>query len=134
MTELTTIAGVGPALSDKLCAAGVRSTEALLKVGSTPVGRARLAEQSGIDAARISKFVNHADLMRIKGVGGEDAELLEAAGVDTVPELAARSTTILTARLAQVNMEKKLVWLLPASTRVADWGLQARRLHRVITY
>ncbi len=134
MTKLTTIEGVGPVMADKLRAAGIRSTEALLKAGSTPSGRARIAEATGIDAARISKFVNHADLMRIKGVGGEYAELLEAAGVDTVPELATRSATNLSARLAQVNREKKLVRLLPASTRVAEWGLQARRLQRVITY
>ncbi|MFQ5571072.1 MAG: DUF4332 domain-containing protein, partial [Rhodothermales bacterium] len=90
MAKLSTIEGIGPALEEKLKNAGVGSVEKLLEAGRTPQGRKQLASDSGIDGKRILRFVNHADLMRIKGIGGEYSELLEAAGVDTVLELARR--------------------------------------------
>ena len=134
MSKLETIEGIGPSLSKKLRSAGVRSTHGLLEAGATKAGRRQIAEASGIDERRILKFVNHADLMRVKGVGGEYAELLEAAGVDTVPELAGRNPGNLAARMSQVNEEKKLVRLLPAEKRVAGWVQQAKGLNRVISH
>ena len=84
--------------------------------------------------ALILKFVNHADLCRIKGVGGEYSELLEAAGVDTVPELAQRNAANLTAAMAKVNEEKKLVRSLPSEKQVTNWVAQAKELPRVISH
>jgi predicted flap endonuclease-1-like 5' DNA nuclease len=78
--------------------------------------------------------VNHVDLFRIKGVGEEYSDLLEEAGVDTVPELAQRNAENLYAKLGEVNKAKKLVRRLPAQSQVADWIEQAQNLPRVITY
>ncbi|MDD3673594.1 MAG: DUF4332 domain-containing protein, partial [Synergistaceae bacterium] len=71
---------------------------------------------------------------RIKGVGSEYAELLEAAGVDTVPELAKRKTDNLVAKMAEVNEAKKLVRRVPTTRQVEDWIGQAGKLPRVIQY
>jgi predicted flap endonuclease-1-like 5' DNA nuclease len=134
MTSLTDIEGIGPAYEEKLKGAGIDSCEELLEKGATAAGRKAIVEASGMDAARILKFVNHADLCRIKGVGGEYSELLEAAGVDTVPELAQRNADNLTAKMAEVNEAKKLVRALPSAKQVTDWVAQAKELPRVITH
>ncbi|MDQ6805692.1 MAG: DUF4332 domain-containing protein, partial [Actinomycetota bacterium] len=84
MTNLVEIEGIAETYADKLHAAGVATVEALLSQGATPEGREKIVADSGIGHAHILKWVNHADLFRIHGVAGEYAELLEAAGVDTV--------------------------------------------------
>ena len=82
----------------------------------------------------ILKFVNHADLCRIKGVGGEYAELLEASGVDSVPELAQRNAENLAEKMSEVNAEKSLVRSLPSAETVSGWVGQAKDLPRVVTH
>ena len=88
MTKLVDIEGVGETYEQKLQHAGVATQEALLEMGATPKGRKDLAEKSGVTEKLILGWVNRVDLARIKGIGEEYADLLEAAGVDTVPELA----------------------------------------------
>lgn len=131
---LTDIEGIGPALSDKLKGAGVGSIAKLLEKGATKKGRKDLAAASGIAEKQLLKFVNHADLMRIKGIGGEYAELLEASGVDTVPALARRNAENLHAKMAEVNDAKKLVRSLATAEQVGKWIAQAKDLDRVIEY
>jgi len=134
MVKIVDVEGVGTKYADKLIKAGIATTDALLKAGATPKGRKALAEKTGIGDALILKWVNHVDLYRIKGVGSEYSELLEAAGVDTIPELAQRKAGNLTQKIVAVNQEKKLVRKLPVESQVADWIEQAKKLPRVITY
>ena len=134
MTALTTLEGVGPAIEEKFKTAGIDSCEELLEKGATAAGRKSIEEASGIAHKLVLKFVNHADLCRVKGVGGEYSELLEAAGVDTVPELAQRNAANLTAAMAKVNEEKKLVRAVPSEKSVTDWVAQAKELPRVVTH
>ena len=132
MAKLTTIEGIGEALAKKLKDIGVGSTDSLLKKGATKQGRISISQACGIDEGRILKFVNHADLMRIKGVGGEYAEILEAAGVDSVPELARRNAANLADAMASANSAKKLVRAVPTKKRVAGWVNQAATLDRIV--
>lgn len=134
MTDLQTIEGIGPAYEEKLQGAGVNSVEDLLEQGATKSGRNKIVDDSGMSATLILKFVNHADLFRIKGVAGEYAELLEASGVDTVPELAQRNADNLAAKMAEVNEEKSLVRAVPSASTVSGWVDQAKELPRVITH
>jgi predicted flap endonuclease-1-like 5' DNA nuclease len=134
MAKLLDIEGVGPVYSAKLKAAGVGSTQVLLDKGSTPKGRKEIAEKSGITETLILEWVNHVDLFRIKGVAEEYADLLEEAGVDTVPELAQRKAENLFQKLVAVNEAKKLVRRLPVLSQVESWIEQAKKLPRVISY
>jgi len=134
MAKLDTIEGIGPALSAKLEEAGIKTCEALLKAGGSKKGRAEIADKSGVSEGQVLKFVNHADMMRIKGVGGEYAELLECSGVDSVPELAQRNAANLTAKMAEVNEQKKLVRSLPSESQVEAWVKQAKELDRVVSH
>jgi predicted flap endonuclease-1-like 5' DNA nuclease len=134
MTKLSDIEGIGAVYQQKLIAAGIKSTEVLLDKGSTPKGRKEIAEKSGIGEGLILQWVNHVDLYRIKGVGSEYADLLEAAGVDTIPELANRNPEHLLEKMAATNLEKKLVRRLPVLSQVKNWIEQAKTLPRVIHY
>ena len=77
--------------AQKLLAVGVKTTQDLLDQGKNRKGREDLVEKTGIPATLVLKWVNMADLMRIRGVGEEYSELLEKAGVDTVKELRNRN-------------------------------------------
>jgi predicted flap endonuclease-1-like 5' DNA nuclease len=134
MAKLAAVEGIGEIFSQKLKEVGVGTTEALLERGATPQGREKLAEETGISGKLILEWVNHVDLFRIKGVAEEYSDLLEEAGVDTVPELAQRNAGNLYAKMQAVNKEKELVRRLPTLDQVSDWIKQAKALPRVITY
>ncbi len=134
MTKIEDVEGIGAAYGAKLQAVGVKSVEDLLNMGCSPSGRKHLEEKTGIRHDLILKWVNHADLYRLKGVGSEYAELLEAAGVDTVAELAQRKPENLVKAMEDKNTEKKLVRKLPTLKQVEDWVEEAKKLPRVITY
>ena len=134
MAKLEVIEGIGPVYAGKLREAGIATTEALLKKGATRQGRKELAALTGLSEAQLLEWINHADLFRIKGVGPEYADLLEAAGIDTVPELAQRNPDNLYQKLLEVNAEKKLVRRVPTRNMVQNWVEQAKTLPRVIEY
>ncbi|MDH3238718.1 MAG: DUF4332 domain-containing protein [Deltaproteobacteria bacterium] len=134
MGDLTTVEGIGETYVKKLKDAGLGSTKALLEKGATPQGRKEIAEKTGISDKLILRWVNHVDLFRVKGIGGEYAELLEATGVDTVAELAQRKPENLFQKMESVNTEKKLVRKIPTQPQVAAWIEQAKSLPRVISY
>jgi predicted flap endonuclease-1-like 5' DNA nuclease len=134
MAKLTQIEGIGKSYAEKLRKAGVRSTEALLKKGATSRGRKEIAEKSRFGEKLILGWVNRADLFRIKGVGEEYSDLLEAAGVDTVRELAQRNAENLCRKMAQVNKKKKLVRALPTPKRINGWIKQAKKLPRIVRH
>lgn len=134
MAKIIDVEGIGPVYAEKLASVGITTVEALLKAGASPKGREELAEKTGISGKLILEWVNLADLFRIKGISEEYSDLLEEAGVDTVPELAQRNAENLHAKLQEVNAAKKLVRRLPAQSQVADWIQQAKALPRVLTY
>ena len=128
MAKLETIEGIGPIYAEKLRAAGVGSVRALLRAGATPEGRKELEERTGIGHEYILDWVNRADLMRVRGVGEEYSDLLEKAGVDTVPELAQRNPDHLHKKIMQVNEEKELVRRPPTRNMIARWIGQAKTM------
>jgi predicted flap endonuclease-1-like 5' DNA nuclease len=134
VTKLIDIEGVGPIYAAKLQKAGVRSANGLLERGATPTGRKEIAAKSGIMDSLILEWVNHVDLFRINGVGSEYADLLEAAGVDTVVELAQRNVENLHPKLIASNQPNKLVRRPPGANQVRNWIQQAKKLPRKISY
>ena len=134
MTKLSEIEGIGETYAEKLKACGVTSQAKLLVMGGTPAGRRKLISESGISDKLILKWINRADLARVRGIGGEYADLLECAGVDTVPELAQRNATNLHARMEEVNQAKNLVRSMPSASMVATWVTEAKTMGRAISY
>ena len=72
--------------------------------------------------------------MRIKGISKEYAELLQAAGVDTVKELKYRNPANLAQAMADANKKRKMVRLLPSEKVVERWIENAKKLPLKITY
>lgn len=134
MANVEDLEGVGPAFAAKLAEAGVKSIAGLLEAGATRKGRGDLIEKTGISDKLVLKWVNHADLMRVAGVDPNLAELLEAAGVDTVKELATRNGTNLAAKLAEVNGARKLAPSVPDADGVTALIAVAKDLPGVLTY
>ncbi len=134
MTDLTTIEGIGEVYSGRLSEAGISTTEDMLEKAATPAGRQAIEEETGISGKLVLRWANMADLFRIKGVSEEYADLLEAAGVDTVPELAQRNPDNLYQTIIETNEEKQLVRGTPGESQVASWISEAKELPRVLTY
>lgn len=134
MTSLTTIEGIGEVYSGQLSEAEISTTEDLLEQDATPEGRQSIKEKTGISGKLILRWTKMADLYRINGVSEEYADMLEACGVDTVPELAQRNPENLYQTLVQTNEEKQLVRGVPGESQVADWVRNAKELPRILTY
>jgi predicted flap endonuclease-1-like 5' DNA nuclease len=134
MAKLVDIEGIGETYAAKLQDIGLTTQEKLLEAGATPRGRKDIATRSGISEKLILKWINRADLARVKGIGEEYADLLEAAGVDTVPDLARRNPANLHAKLAEINDQKNLVRSIPGESQVTSWVEYAKTLPRAINY
>lgn len=132
--KIQDVEGIGPAIAAKLQAAGIADTDGLLAQAKTASQRKALAEKTGLTDKQVLRFAKMVDLYRVKGIGSEYAELLEAAGVDTVPELAQRRADNLSKAMAEVNASKHLVRRLPAESEVSAWIEQAKGLPRQIEY
>lgn len=132
--KIQEIEGIGPTYGAKLEEAGISTTDQLLEACASPEGRKDMAEKTGIEGARILRWANMADLMRISGVGEEYSDLLEAAGVDTVKELRTRNAENLHAKMLEVNEAKKLVRATPHLSDVEKWVAQAKDMEPKLTY
>ncbi len=131
---ITDIEGIGVQMKKKLAKANIRSVEGLLKEGCTKKGRKAIAEASGVDEKKLLDLVNMADLFRIKGVSTQYAELMKAAGVDTIKELRKRKPENLQEKMAEVNNKKKLTRLVPSVNMVTKFVDQAKELEPVVTH
>jgi predicted flap endonuclease-1-like 5' DNA nuclease len=131
---ITDIAGIDEDVAVVLKSAGIRTTTKLLEAAKNPKGRKALAAETGIDEKQLLCWANMADRMRIRGIGEDYAELLQAAGVDTVKELKYRNPAKLAKAMAEANAKRKLVRVLPSDLAVVRWIEQAKKLPLKITY
>ena len=134
MASLIGVEGIGEVYAEKLAQAGIGTTAALLEEGAKRSGRKAIAAKTGISETLVLRWVNQVDLQRVKGIGGQYSDLLEAAGVDSVSELAKRSSEALHAQLAESNAQKKLVRQLPTQVQVKSWIESAAQLPRVVEH
>ena len=132
--KIEDVEGIGPAWAEKLAAAGVQTTDDLLMAGGSSGGRDRLEAATGISGKRILEWVNHVDLMRIRGVGSEYADLLEAAGVDSSAELAQRNAKNLADTFQELDAARNTVRNIPAEAVIQGWIDEAKTLDRAVTH
>ncbi len=128
------IEGIGPAFAAKLQEAGVSTSDALLAEAGPKAGREALATTTGISGKLLLEWANACDLMRIKGIGSQFSDLLEAAGVDSPAELAQRNPANLAATFAELNAARATTRRAPTEEMVADWIDQAKKLDKVVTH
>lgn len=132
--KIIDVEGIGDTYAAKLTEIGINTVEELLEKGKKPAGRAELAEKTGISPKLILTWSNHADLMRINGVGPQFSELLEAAGVDTVKEFRNRVAENLFAKMTEVNDQKHIVHRVPTATELQKMIDQAKELEPIMEY
>ncbi|MDO4497378.1 MAG: DUF4332 domain-containing protein [Bacteroidales bacterium] len=132
--KIDQVEGIGPVYAEKLAAVGIKTTEELLAQCASPSGRKKVEEATEISHKLILKWTNHADLFRINGIAGQFAELLEAAGVDTVKEFRHRVPANLHPKLVEVNNEKNLCNRVPSLSELEKMIAQAKELEPMITY
>ena len=132
--KIDEIEGIGPVFAEKLSAAGIMTTEDLLEKCCAAKGRETVSSSTGLTAVQLLKWSNLADLMRIKGVGPQYSELLEAAGVDTVKELRNRNAENLAQKMEGINNDKQLAKAAPALASVRDWIEQAQKVEPKISH
>jgi predicted flap endonuclease-1-like 5' DNA nuclease len=133
--KIEDVEGIGATQAGKLTSAGVSTTEALLERGATPSGRAALESATGISGKLILEWVNHVDLMRIKGFGSEYSDLLEAAGVDSPAELANRSAANLAATFQEVVAARpSIVRRIPSEDEISGWIAESKGLPKIVEH
>ena len=132
--KIIDIEGIGDVYAAKLNEAGVKTTDDLLEKCATRAGRRKMAEATEISEKLILRWTNHADLFRINGVGPQFAELLEAAGVDTVKEFRHRVAENLQPKLEETNAAKNICNRVPAVSEIQKMIDQAKELEPKMTY
>ena len=133
--KIEEVEGIGEVLGGKLRSAGVQTTDDLLEKGGPRSARRLLAETSGIDESRILEWVNHADLMRLPGVGAEYSDLLEAAGVDSLAELARRNPDNLAQTFQELDAARpNVVRRVPSAETVRGWVEAAASYEKVVEH
>ena len=132
--KIIDIQGIGPVYAEKLISAGIETVPQLLERGKTPKGRKEIEETTGIRHDLVLTWVNHADLFRVKGIGPQFSELLEAAGVDTVKELAHRNAANLEKTMIEVNEKEHRTKRVPTAGELQKMIDIAKELPGVVTY
>lgn len=123
--KISEIKGMDAASQAKLEQANVHTTDDLLKETATAHQRAALASKIGVSPAQLTEWINRADLMRLKGVGMEMANLLEECGVDSCKELQHRRADHLHAKLKETNDAKHITHHAPTLAQVEEWIKEA---------
>lgn len=131
--KIEEVEGIGPAYAEKLQAAGINTTDDMLMAGATASSRDKVAEMTGISGKLILEWTNHVDLMRIKGVGSEYSDLLEAAGVDSPAELAQRNAKNLAQTFAELDAARpNTVRRVPTEATIEGWIAEAKTLPKMV--
>jgi hypothetical protein len=104
---------------------GITHNEHLLEHAKDPHKRNELLKHLGVDSAQMTEWTNRADLMRLKGVSTEMANLLEECGVDSCKELQHRKADHLHAKLHEINDTKKIAHHVPPRAQVEAWIKEA---------
>jgi nucleotidyltransferase/DNA polymerase involved in DNA repair len=131
---ISEIEGLSAFAASKLKSLGIRTTDALLEAARNVRGRKALSSKTGISEQQLLEWANVSDYMRIPGVGKAKVNLMRAAGVTTVRELAHRNPARLAQNMKEVNTRRKLVRILPSEKSVEQLIAQARKLQPKITY
>ncbi len=133
MARIDEVAGIGVKQATKLRKVGVRTSKGLIENASTRRARTQLSKATGLTPKDLQLWVHHADLLRVRGVGAEYAELLVAAGVDTLRDLRRRNPTALLAKIINLNGSRKVVDRLPTEAMVEGWIAAAAELEPSIS-
>lgn len=126
--------GITPGIGELLVSNKIRTTNKLLAQAKTPKRRQVLAKKIGVAAGELLRCTTMADRLRVKGVGRDNAELLELAGVKTVQDLRYRNPSNLAQAMAMAVRKQKLQRVLPSEKLITRWIENAKNLKNEVSY
>ncbi len=139
MVSLETIEGICPDTRGKLLGVSIKTPSALLKRCGAKLGRRSVASETGISEQLILGWVKRVDLMRVRGIGSEYSDLLEASGVETIIDLRSRKPANLAEKMAEVNRQaikttrRSIVRRAPSESEVKRWVAHASELAPMVS-
>ena len=80
-----------------------------------------MTKETGISSPKLLHWAKRAELMKIKDLGKDYADLLEAVGVESVAELRRRNPESLHELMQKINIKAKIVERMPSIKRVNRW-------------
>jgi len=126
-TSIIEIEGIGKKYGKTMETAGFLDVESL--IGLDRDGIKKLAEKTKISEKLIDKWAEHADLMRIGGIGPEYAEMINEIGIDSVKELAQRNPNNTLDRIVKLDKEKPDMFRKPPPLKmIEDWIEEAKKI------
>ncbi|MFK8068653.1 MAG: DUF4332 domain-containing protein [Gammaproteobacteria bacterium] len=126
------VEGIGPAYGERLRSINIDTTERLLLGCREASRQVEVSKVVKVEPFVVGKWVSMSDMMRVSGIHGQYAELLEASGIASVGELARQDAPSLAGRMVSVNAEEHRTPTVPDSETVASWIEIAKDLPSVI--
>ena len=80
-----------------------------------------MTKETGISSPKLLHWARRAELMKIKDLGRDYADLLEAVGVESVSELRRRNPESLHESMQKINIKARIVERMPSIKRVNRW-------------
>lgn len=118
LSDVSLVSGVAQA---RLAESGVTNTRGLLEALLTPAQRTAMLPMLELNVAETLALARQAELLQLEGVGPKASQLLIAAGVTSVADLAKRDPVSLLAPLAAANEARAIAGVNPAIEHVTQW-------------
>ncbi len=120
--------GISSETREKLDALGVKYTQQLLERGKTESQREELAQQIGISPNTLTELVGRADMMRLRGIGGDLSLLLKEAGVLSCKALSEQNADRLHKRLGELHIGQRIAYHAPSRAQVRSWINESQQM------
>ncbi len=133
MSSINSINGMSHVEATSLRRARVKTTGTFLQIAATRSGRALLSKETGISSPKLLHWAKRAELMRVKNLGRDYADLLESVGVESVAELKRRNATSLCEAMIKMNTKTNIVNRIPSEKRVNGWIQEAKEIKTTVT-
>lgn len=130
--EIEEIEGIGKGYGKQLRKIGISRTGDLINQCAKPDDIRPIAETMKLEDWVIGSWTSMADLCRIKGIGGQFAELLDFSGMHSVQQLAKANASGLLARITETNEKEHRVSEVPNVETVKSWIEYAKELAPMI--
>ncbi len=131
--EIEEVEGIGPAYGKRLRTIGISSTCDLVR---TCLGNEdkiqEIAKTIKVKKEAVADWTGMADLMRLPGVNGQFAELIQTVGTVSVDELAKVDAKVLLTKMSEFNAKTSIVPEVPALEVLTEWISAAKKTDNLV--